>query len=125
MWYSNIFPHKKADILVLERVQNSFTRKVLIRSMGFKYSSIPDSVTRNKMLNLDSLEARRDRNDLILAHKILSNQTGLDSKDFFTTISSNTRGPQNKILLKLPKTSYRRNFFAYRAGSKYMKILEK
>ena len=76
------FPHKKSDILILERVQNSFTRKVLIRSMGLKYNSIPDSVTRNKMLNLDSLEARRGRNDLILAHKILSNQTGLDSKDF-------------------------------------------
>lgn len=40
-------PFKKKSISKLESVQNSFTRKLMIRSLGFSYDLIPDGATRN------------------------------------------------------------------------------
>lgn len=36
-------PYKKKDINVLEKMQNNFTRKLLVRVGGFHYSRIPRS----------------------------------------------------------------------------------
>ena len=41
-------PLSKRHIYALERVQNNFTRKLLIRVNGYSYSKIPSAATRNK-----------------------------------------------------------------------------
>ena len=45
-------PYKKKFIAKLEKVQNSFTRKLMIRSVGFMYADIPSSNARNLSFGL-------------------------------------------------------------------------
>ena len=74
---------KKTLIDKLERISTSFSRKVFIRSLGFTYRSIPRSVIRRKMLNLDSLLMRMRRNDLLMAYKMLNGMVGMNVSEFF------------------------------------------
>ena len=118
-------PHKKKSAVKLEKVQNSFTRKLLIRKEGFVYSAIPSSTSRNKKFGLDSLAVRRRRNDLVMVHKILHEFCGLNKEDFFEMRQSRTRGGEEKIVLHNARTAARRNFFVNRAGSDYLKLDKK
>lgn len=114
-------PYKKKDIIVLEKVQNNFTRKLLIRVGGFHYSRIPRSTIRNKYLNIPSLSTRRDVFDLCMVHKIVTGRINLDLAAL-RLVSSVTRGARNKIAFDRAKTSLRANFFVNRAGSMYLKL---
>lgn len=69
-------PHLRKDIMLPEGVQNNFTRKLVTRCSGvdyhYIYHYIPCGVVRQKMFGLPSLESRRQRNDLVMASKIIT-----------------------------------------------------
>lgn len=58
-------PSKVASVKTLEKVQNNFTRKIMIRTVGFLYEQIPCSNTRKFNLGLESLALRTKKFDLI------------------------------------------------------------
>ncbi|KAK6034062.1 hypothetical protein COOONC_28434, partial [Cooperia oncophora] len=99
------FPHSKKSIYRLEAIQNSFTRKVLIRALGSNYKAIPRGVIRNKMLGLDSLLCRRKKLDLLMVFKILTGKVSIDRRDLFTLLPSHTRGAKSKLRLSKARTS--------------------
>ncbi|EYB97415.1 hypothetical protein Y032_0141g2258 [Ancylostoma ceylanicum] len=118
-------PSKRKSILELENVQNSFTRKLLIRVMGFLYDSIPTSVVRNKNLGLHSLSYRRRKHDLLLVYKIVHGLVGLAPNSMFEVRASCTRGSADKLIIARPRKSIRRRFFVYRAGTDYERLSKK
>lgn len=115
-------PHKKILIRTLEKVQNDFTRKLMLRVHGFNYSRIPISSERNKFLGLRTLDLRRKRNDLILLFKILHGLVRIDKGKLFSFQVSATRGDCLKIVLTRPRSNLRFYFFCHRAASEYNKI---
>ncbi|EYC06910.1 hypothetical protein Y032_0073g764 [Ancylostoma ceylanicum] len=64
-------PHSRKSIERLEQVQNTFTRKLMVRIVGFSYDKIPNRNERNKNFGLKKLSFRRKVNDLLLLHKIV------------------------------------------------------
>ena len=72
-------PHLRCDIKEVESVQKSFTRKLCQRA-NIKYIDYND---RLQKLNLESLESRRIKNDLILMYKIVNNLVDMDFSNFF------------------------------------------
>ncbi|EYC40237.1 hypothetical protein Y032_0623g769 [Ancylostoma ceylanicum] len=94
-------PHRRKAVMLLEKVQSSFTRKLLMRTTGgFRYDQIPCSNTRNFNLGQSSLAERRGKFDLIMIHKILYGYTDLKQEVLFNTRESVTRGTSRKLLLK-------------------------
>ncbi|EYC28086.1 hypothetical protein Y032_0008g328 [Ancylostoma ceylanicum] len=59
-------PYKRKVVEELERVQNSFTRKLFIRTVGFMYDNIPPAEERNMNLGLKPLAWRRRKFDLLM-----------------------------------------------------------
>ena len=114
-------PHKKKSIQSLEGVQNSFTRKLLLRQGHFDYTTIPKFTERNAMLGLSSLASRRKRNDLLMVFKILNKLVRINNGLFILKPSS-TRGSAVKLYLPFAKSSIRTNFFVHRAGAEYRKL---
>ncbi|EYC27034.1 hypothetical protein Y032_0009g483 [Ancylostoma ceylanicum] len=115
-------PQKKKLVDKLERVQNCFTRKLMIRESGFAYSEIPNSVERNTKFSLETLAMRRKKFDLIMFHKVISGRCGLEPNSFCTMQKSITRGNSTKPVILKAKKSLRFNFFSNRAGSEYAKL---
>ena len=73
------------DINKIEQVQRRFTKRLA----GLANFSYPE---RLNILNIQSLEARRLRADLIYVYKLLHNIVSSDYKQFFTLKDSVTRG---------------------------------
>ncbi|MCP4652424.1 MAG: hypothetical protein GY858_03440, partial [Candidatus Omnitrophica bacterium] len=73
-------PHLTGDISRLERVQRYFTRRLLIRS-GQAPLSYQDHLL---LFELESLQLRRLKMDLIYYYKILNEQISLDPNASFT-----------------------------------------
>lgn len=71
-------PQKCKLIALLEKVQNNFTQKPMIRALGFLFDGIPSSSQRNANFKLLTLASRRRKFDLILFHKILNGVSGLE-----------------------------------------------
>ena len=69
----------KADIQTLERVQQRFTRRV--SGMG----SLPYE-ERLKQLGLTTLQARRERGDMVETYKILTGKVDVDHNIWFTPL---------------------------------------
>ena len=105
--------------------QNSFTRKVLLRTLHFDYKNVPFSSVRNRMFGLDSLVVRRRKLDLIMVYKILHNLVKIDPSSFFTICQTHTRGEGSKIFIPFTKHSARFRFFVHRAGSDYLKLMKR
>ena len=77
-------PHTKSNINMIEKVQRYFTRKILDNS------SLPYH-ERLKILHLETLETRRQKNDLTMVYKIFHNEVDIVASHFFTLSTSNTR----------------------------------
>ena len=93
-------PYLLKHIDSLEKVQRYFTRNIHgLRSFSYK--------DRLLILNLESLELRRLKNDLLMYYKVLHNCVDLDKSDFFNFAQNdyNTRGHN----LKLKKFSFSNN----------------
>jgi hypothetical protein len=103
-------PHLVKDIILLESVQRKFTKR-LTGMQNIPY------LERLRQLNLERLDVRRLRADLILAYKILFGITGeTDISQFFTFCDNlhNTRGHQFKLLATRANRDTRNYFFSNR-----------
>ena len=118
-------PSKRRLICSLERVQNSFTRKVMTRSMGFLYDRIPAAKERNLNLGLDSLALRRRKFDLLTFHKLVHGHYSLNGEVLVSLVPSVTRGNRFKLRLSNFKTSCRAHFFINRVASDYTAMSKK
>jgi len=95
-------PMTKKSIRKVESVQKRFTKR-LVGLSKISYNR------RLEMLNIDSLEEKRMRSDLIMCYKILIGFVNLDRSVFFVLAeSSQTRGNS----MKLYKHSCNSNFYA-------------
>ena len=105
-------PYLEKDKQRIERVQKQFTRKTCFRC-GIFFSSYKERLNK---LNLESLEERRIKFDLILTFKIINNLSELNFSDYFKfrNIPYNFRGNKLKIetLQDFSNNQWRNTFFA-------------
>jgi len=97
-------PHLKRDIELIEQVQRRFTKRLSGLS-GYSYDE------RLKLLNLDSLQYRRIRFDIIMCYKIIFGLVCIDRDEFFQLRLSTTRGHPYKLYKHFSKCSVRSSFF--------------
>lgn len=94
-------PVRKKEIYCVERVQNSFTRKLLACTGAFSCHRIPSAVERNRLLGLPSLAARRQPLDVCTAHTLLhhgcTNKAWTWSSYFNRLANSRTRSGGQKL----------------------------
>ena len=102
-------PYLLHDINKIESVQRYFTRR-LFPGQQLTYTE------RLSLTNLDFLESRRIKFDLLMYYKIINNLVDIDSSKFFTFVhhSFNTRGHGLKLTKKLYPTNALANTFANR-----------
>jgi ribonucleases P/MRP protein subunit RPP40 len=100
-------PYLLQDIDHLESVQRSFTRRI----PGF--SSL-NYVERLIACNLEPLEIRRIRIDLIMLYKILHCLVVCPFFDFFSLSQGITRGHRYKLQKNFSKSTVRQHFFCNR-----------
>jgi hypothetical protein len=86
----------KQNSLLIEKVQKRFTRYVLTRCLKLDYPINPPYSERLKLFNLETLESRRLKTDLIFFHKLLTNEIQVENSfpifcDTFIT-RTNPRG---------------------------------
>ena len=101
-------PHHVTEIRKVESVQRRFTKR--LPGLGeHDYSS------RLAILDLDSLELRRLRQDLLLAYKIIFGLVNVDSSKHFTICrDSVTRGHSYKLVASKCRVDVRKWFFNQR-----------
>ena len=100
-------PHLLKDIDKIESVQRLFTRQMgNLRQYSY--------MERLRILNLESLEARRIMFDLVFLYKIVNSLVEIERESFFTMNSGNTRGHKFKINVQYARTNYRKYFFVNR-----------
>ncbi len=103
-------PHIIKDIEAVEKVQRRFTKRLPGLS-NLAYCQ------RLAKLNMDSLELRRIRADLIFMYKIVFGIIDLDCEDFVVLRKDdNTRGHHFKLYLPISKHNARYNFFSHRTA---------
>ena len=104
----------KSDIRKIETVQRTFTR-LLCKKLNIQYN---DYLDRLKILNLDSLEQRRLKTDLILAYKIRHKLVNLNAIPFLTLNDIpqlyNLRRHTENLSSSFSKSSIRAQFFSNR-----------
>ena len=108
-------PYKIGDIRRIESLQAKFTRR-LCQKLNLSYDSY---FHRLQILNLETLEIRRVKLDLILTYKIHHSLVDLNFNEFFTKSKSMQLYNLRRHALHLdkpciPKTTVRQNFFYYR-----------
>ena len=107
--YANVMwgPFYKGDIMLVEKVQRRSTKLV----EGLKSMPYQD---RLRHLKLPSLQHRRRRGDLILAHKIFTGQVKLNPERIFAMTNKTLRGHPYRIRKKQIKTNLSCNTFSNR-----------
>jgi len=100
-------PFLLKDIDAIESVQRYFTRRInRIKALTYK--------ERLFILNIESLEVRRIKRDLVMCYKIVNNLIDLQCERFFKFSSISTRGHSFKIVKPpLVKNNLALNLFQY------------
>jgi hypothetical protein len=104
---SNVWsPHLIKHINAIERVQKRFTKRIPLLSR----LSYPERLA---LIDLEPLELRRLKADLVLYYKCLHNLSALSSDVYFSTnlYSSNTRSGGNHLSIPLCSTNAFKNDF--------------
>jgi hypothetical protein len=86
-------PHFKKLIHMVENVQRRFTKRI----DGLTHLTYP---VRLQLLQLEALQERRHKFDLIMCYKILYNYVEVDANDFFCLHSDNRTRGHNLRLVK-------------------------
>ena len=100
-------PHLLCDIDKVESVQRKFTKSL---NGMFNHSYIE----RLALLNLESLEVRRIKADLIFLYKIINKLVEIQQNDYFTFNTMQTRGHNFKINVEYSRVNCRKYFFINR-----------
>jgi len=101
-------PRFLRDIEAVESVQRHFTKR--LAGLGEV-----DYETRLNILNLESLESRRLKADLVYTYKILFGLTDLNFTEFFKKLpDNNTRGHAYRLYTPQSTNNTRSNFFSLR-----------
>jgi len=100
---STVWNMTKQNICKVESLQTRFTKR-LVGLSKISYNR------RLEMLNIESLEERRLRSDLIMCYKILRGFVNLDRSMFFFVLAESSRTRGNSM--KLYKHSCNSNFYA-------------
>ena len=97
------------QLFQIESVQRQFTKRIL-----------PDNLTyseRLRKLNLESLEMRRLKTDLIMMYKLLFGYVDIDFKEFFVINNARkTRGHAYRVRTQNSDKNCRRHFFTDRVA---------
>ena len=125
---SNVFnPFLIKDIDAIEKIQINFLKIIYKRSNPKIFVKNPterpppyDELL--QMYNLETLELRRLKSDLILFHKFLCGSIKMDSNNTFTYLPSKTRGEMYKIVVPCVLTPIRHNSFFVRVPRIYNKL---
>ena len=113
VWSPHLIKHK----VQLEKIQRLFTRK-LYRRCGLEKSNY---AVRLLSLDLESLETRRNKADLIMCYKILNSLVDASSDSFFTVNKSRSR-QCGDLNLERTHTKLRKFYFSNRAISVWNKL---
>lgn len=125
---TNVFnPYLIKDINKLEKIQKDFLRLLYKRfnSKIFKQNPFAQLPSYEELLfinNLESLELRRLKSDLILFHKHLHGDAIISCCNPYTCRQTNTRGEKYKIIPNSCKTLIRHNSFFVRTSRIYTKL---
>ena len=118
-------PHLITDIRKAESIQRRFTRR-LCQKTNTRYNNYEH---RLEILNLDTLEIRRVKFDLIIMYKIYHNIIDINYTDLFlddiASTNYNLRGHKNKIQpQKYSGSTIRHSFFCNRIINRWNKLPE-
>ena len=119
-------PSKKEDIDKINKVQNFVTRTIHYRCLGYNFENKPYYTDRNKRLNLECLQIRRNVHDMHICYDILFGNSSLSRSmfEFYQVIPSRTRGSKFTINAALrATTNVGQNDFAHRTSRELSKIL--
>ena len=125
---TNVFnPFLVKDITKLERVQKDFLRFICERSHPniYKQNPLTPTPTSIELLfihNLESLELRRLKSDLIMFHKHLHDDAKINCYNSYKISETRTRGDKYKIIPKVCSTIIRHNAFFVRTSRIYSKL---
>jgi hypothetical protein len=112
--------NSKQNSIIIEQVQRRFTRYIFIRYFKYQYANLPSESL--KILDLETLEIHRLKADLILFHKLVTQNVKLDSS---ILIFSNTHvtctNPQGIVPVIAHKNASI-NFFFSRVSKLYLKL---
>ena len=109
-------PYLIKDIQSIENIQRFFTRKVLYK-FDLEYKQ------RLSVLNLESLEYRRLKTDLVMYYKIIHNLIDLNCEDFFKFSRHSLTRSHNLTLTKpICKTNLYLNSFSNRLINVWNKL---
>lgn len=101
-------PYLVRDILLVEKVQRTFTRRL----PGFSILTYEERLQR---LELPSLSSRRHVTDLVMVYKLLHGYVSLDFNLFFERRNEvATRGHTYKLVVPRCRLNLRKYFFANR-----------
>ena len=112
-----------SDVRKIESIQAKFT-KILCKKMNIRFTSY---FHRLQILNLESLEVRGVKSDLILTYKILNNLIYLDQNKFFSINPCHNkyslRRPEYHLRTKsIPDSLTRQHFFSHRTVNIWNKL---
>ena len=118
-------PFLISDVEKIESIQRTFTRK-LLQKLNISYIDYQDRLL---ILNLETLEIRRVKLDLIFVYKILNNLVDLNSCDFFqiNQIVSTYSLRRHRFYLQkpcMPTSAVVSNFFTHRVLKTWNKLPE-
>ena len=117
-------PSLKRNIIMMERVQNYFTKQVFRRCYpdpGYPMT-MPNPHYRNQRLGLQSLEERRNQYDAVLSFKIMKDLTKVNARELYRFKRTVARGARFKIELPRYRTMTRRTSFAVRTAYAYSRL---
>ena len=101
-------PYHIGEIAKLEYVQRRFTKRLV----GMRYMTYSDRIN---FLELDSLEERRLRFDLMFAYKILFGLVNVNWCNMFSfNVRTATHGHSYKLYAETSRVNVRHNFFCNR-----------
>lgn len=117
-------PAMKKDIDLLESIQNSFTRKLVMRCFSIDHNIIRKGPQRADLFGLPSLKNRR-KDAYIMMYKIFAENVFIDPTDFFGGILTRSVRGKLKLRVSVTKSRVRSDFLTYRALKEFNLLLGK
>ena len=117
-------PYLRTDIREVENIQRRITRSICKRA-NIKFSTYEE---RLNILELESLQSRRIKNDLVFLYKIINGLVDMETSNIlkFSNFGGYNlrRHTQHISRQHIAKTHCRNNFFSYRVISYWNKLEE-